>query len=436
MDRRIVASRAAADAGRIALLAAEEAERAAADALREREIGLAKASERALSAAAATDAARKRRVEAEERLAAASAQVEELAASCTGAVTERDLAMEELGSVDQKRAELWDRFQRERDRVVALREAVRVAEEAVRAAVTRRDSAQRALGGLTGHVDRIQAEIDAVRRRIEERYQLSLAALLDRVHAGGVELAVDDSVRVGIEVGGRSVAGVEPGWIRPVDLDDERRVGDEVDALERYRGELSALGEVNLGAIAEYDELRGRFSDLVNQRTDLEESVASLRAAIAKMNKECRQRFRDAFDRVNENFQVAYPRLVGGGSARLALTDEEDLLEAGVDIFVQPPGKRLQNLSLLSGGEKAMTAIGLLIALFRVKPSPFCVLDEVDAPLDEANGTRFNDMLREMALTSQFVVITHNRKTMECADTLYGVTMARPGVSRLVSVEL
>ena len=139
---------------------------------------------------------------------------------------------------------------------------------------------------------------------------------------------------------------------------------------------------------------------------------------------------------MNEEFQVAYPRLVGGGSARLSLTDEEDLLETGVDIFVQPPGKRLQNLTLLSGGEKAMTAIALLLALFKVKPSPFCVLDEVDAPLDEANGARFNDMLVEMSRHSQFIVITHNRKTMECGDELFGVTMATPGVSTVVSVSL
>ena len=139
---------------------------------------------------------------------------------------------------------------------------------------------------------------------------------------------------------------------------------------------------------------------------------------------------------VAENLQEVYPRLTGGGTARLSLTNEEDLLETGVEIFVQPPGKRLQNLALLSGGEKAMTAIAMLFALFQVKPSPFCVLDEVDAPLDEANGGRFNEVVKEMAALAQFILITHNRKTMEAADTLYGVTMPTPGVSRLVSVRL
>jgi len=206
--------------------------------------------------------------------------------------------------------------------------------------------------------------------------------------------------------------------------------------VEEARAELGRIGEVNLTAFEEYNELRTRHDDLESQRTDLDESVASIRSAIAKMNKTCRERFRETFDRVNEAFRTAYPELVGGGEAKLMLTDEEDLLETGVEIMVRPPGKRLQTLSLLSGGEKAMTAIALLLALFTVKPSPFCVLDEVDAPLDEANGARFNDMLKRMASMTQFLVVTHNRKTMECADTLYGITMPAPGCSTLVSVKI
>jgi chromosome segregation protein len=210
----------------------------------------------------------------------------------------------------------------------------------------------------------------------------------------------------------------------------------QVERLAESRRALERLGDVHLGAIDEYAEVSERHADLETQRADLESSVARIRTAIAKMNRTCRQRFRDTFDLVNQHFQEMYPRLVGGGSARLSLTDEEDLLETGVDIFVQPPGKRLQNLSLLSGGEKAMTAIALILSLFKVKPSPFCVLDEVDAPLDEANGSRFNEALREMAMASQFIVVTHNRKTMECAAALYGITMQDPGVSALVSVSL
>jgi chromosome segregation protein len=154
------------------------------------------------------------------------------------------------------------------------------------------------------------------------------------------------------------------------------------------------------------------------------------------MNKTCRERFRETFDRVDESFRKAYPELVGGGEAHLSLTDEEDLLETGIEIYVQPPGKNAQTLSLLSGGEKAMTAIALICSLFRVKPSPFCVLDEVDAPLDEANGARFNDMFSDMTAITQFIVITHNKKTMECTDTLYGITMVQAGMSRLVTVQI
>jgi chromosome segregation protein len=164
--------------------------------------------------------------------------------------------------------------------------------------------------------------------------------------------------------------------------------------------------------------------------------VNDLRAAIARLNRECRERFRVAFDRIDAALREVYPRLVGGGAARLVLDDTDDVLDAGVALWVQPPGKRSQHLSLLSGGEKAMAAIALLIALFRFRPSSFCVLDEVDAPLDEANGARFTALLREMARETQILVVTHHRRTMEAADVLYGVSMAPPGVSRIVSVRL
>jgi chromosome segregation protein len=202
------------------------------------------------------------------------------------------------------------------------------------------------------------------------------------------------------------------------------------------RGELSRMGEVNLVALQEYTELGARFAEVDKQRADLQDSVKSIRQSIARLNRICRERFRETFDRVDQSFREIYPRLVGGGKARLQLTDEEDVLVSGVEIFVQPPGKKLQSLSLLSGGETAMVAISLLFSLFRVKPSPFCILDEVDAPLDEGNGVRFNLMLREMAELSQFIVVTHNKKTMEGADTLYGITMPTPGVSRLVTVQV
>ncbi|MBW2315086.1 MAG: chromosome segregation protein SMC [Deltaproteobacteria bacterium] len=206
--------------------------------------------------------------------------------------------------------------------------------------------------------------------------------------------------------------------------------------LVEARGKLESLGEVNLGAIEEHEELRERFDFLTEQKDDLERTMASLREAISKINRSSRKRFRETFDAVNERFQVLFPRLFRGGKAHLALTDAEDVLEAGIDIVAQPPGKRLQNVGLLSGGEKTLTSLALLVALFQVRPSPFFLLDEVDAALDDANVGRFNEIVKEMSEDSQFLVITHNKRTIEICDVLYGVTMENRGVSTLVSVEL
>ena len=212
---------------------------------------------------------------------------------------------------------------------------------------------------------------------------------------------------------------------------DERRA-----QLDEIRGKLEALGDVNLGAIEEHEELRERFRFLTEQKNDLEHSVLQLRDAIARINRTSRARFQETFDAVNEKFQVNFPRLFRGGKAHLALTESEDLLDAGIDITAQPPGKRPQSVDLLSGGEKTMTAIALLVSVFQVKPSPFFLLDEVDAALDDANVGRFNEIVEEMAATSQFLLITHNKRTIQIADRLYGVTMEEKGVSKLVSVEL
>jgi chromosome segregation protein len=199
---------------------------------------------------------------------------------------------------------------------------------------------------------------------------------------------------------------------------------------------IDEMGEVNLMAIDEYKHLEERYDFLCSQRDDLEESLQALQQAIQRINRTTRKRFLETFQLVNAKFQELFPRLFCGGSAELRLTNENDLLETGIDIVVQPPGKKLQNVTLLSGGEKALTAVALIFSIFLIKPSPFCLLDEVDAPLDDANIGRFNEIVREMSATSQFIVITHNKTTMAVADTLYGVTMEEPGVSKLVSVKL
>ena len=199
---------------------------------------------------------------------------------------------------------------------------------------------------------------------------------------------------------------------------------------------LDEMGEVNLMAIDEYSGAEERFQFLESQKNDLEESLRSLQNAIQRINRTTRQRFLETYNLVNEKFKSIFPRLFCGGRAELRLTNEDDLLETGVDIIAQPPGKKLQNVTLLSGGEKALTAVALIFSIFLVKPTPFCLLDEVDAPLDDANIGRFNEMVREMSKVSQFIIITHNKTTMQVADTLYGITMESPGASKVVSVKL
>jgi chromosome segregation protein len=206
--------------------------------------------------------------------------------------------------------------------------------------------------------------------------------------------------------------------------------------IAQLREKIDHLGPVNMMAIDQFDELEQRHDFLTTQRQDLLDSIRSTGEAIKRIDTTTRERFREAFVAINENLQQTFSTLFGGGRAGLALLDESDILESGIDIIAQPPGKRLQSIQLLSGGEKALTAMALMFAIFRYKPSPFCLLDEIDAPLDDANIGRFVEMLRGMQDHTQFVLVTHNRKTMEIADRLYGVTMEEPGVSKLISVKL
>ncbi len=221
-------------------------------------------------------------------------------------------------------------------------------------------------------------------------------------------------------------------------LTEEDRVRD-LDAVAAELGEvkekIERIGPVNPLAVQEAQENEERFVFMTSQRQDLLDSIKELEDAIKQIDTESRSRFEEAFHIINANFQETFKQLFGGGSAGLALVDNEDILEAGIDIMAMPPGKKLQNVLLLSGGEKAMTAIGLLFAIFKYKPSPFCILDEVDAPLDDANIGRFVKMLDTIRGNTQFIIITHSRKTMQIADNLYGVTMEEPGVSKLVSVK-
>jgi chromosome segregation protein len=228
----------------------------------------------------------------------------------------------------------------------------------------------------------------------------------------------------------------EPVVTREMTAEEEQLLFEEV---ERLRDRIRRLGEVNPGAVKEFEEVSKRYEYLTVEKKDLVTSIKNLEEAIEHINKTSEERFRKAFEAIANRFQKLFPIIFGGGQAKLSLVYPEgstDILEAGVDILAQPPGKKVVNIGLLSGGEKALTAVSLIFAIFMVKPSPFCLLDEVDAPLDDANIGKFNALLREMSAKSQFIIITHNKKTMELNDTLYGVTMEEPGVSKLVSIEM
>jgi chromosome segregation protein SMC, common bacterial type len=211
----------------------------------------------------------------------------------------------------------------------------------------------------------------------------------------------------------------------------------EADAqLKELREKLSKIGEVNLSAIEEYEETAQRYEFLTKQHADLTEAKEQLRKVIDRINRICSKRFKETFDLVNDRFTRVFPVLFGGGEAKLELHENEEKSEMGIEIIAKPPGKKMQNVTLMSGGEKALTAVALVFSIFLVKPSPYCLLDEVDAPLDDANVFRFNDLVREMAKRSQIIVVTHNKHTMEVASKLYGVTMQERGVSTMVSVSL
>jgi chromosome segregation protein len=359
--------------------------------------------------------------EARQRIESLASQLSALAIARDEAAGRRDAL---LARVERSRLEIASVGAKLTDPVLdvdKLKAACSEAEEKAREvdveAATAREASQRLdkdLDALSGRLDEARAEYSRCELR-RKQFELERSTLLEGA-SERLGIGADDLVATEIAE----------------DADAATLAAD----LEAVRGKIRRLGTVNLGAVAELEEIEKRLAELCGQRDDLERSIEDLRGTIARLNKLSRQRFEETFEEVNRIFQTTFPKLFQGGKASLALTDPENLLETGVEIFAQPPGKRLGTLDLLSGGEKAMTAIGLIFALFLHRPSPFCVLDEVDAPLDEANIGRFARIVAEMCERSQFLVITHNKRTMEICDTLYGVTMPEPGVTRMVSVDL
>ena len=206
--------------------------------------------------------------------------------------------------------------------------------------------------------------------------------------------------------------------------------------VNSLRKEIRDLGSVNVDSIEEYKTMKERYDFMCEQRVDLEDTMSKLRKIINDMTNTMKEQFKKQFEIINKNFVEVFRELFGGGNASLKLEDEENILECGIEINVQPPGKKLQNMMLLSGGEKAFTAIALLFAILKINPAPFCVLDEIEAALDDVNVYRFAEYLKKFSGSTQFLVITHRKGTMEAADTVYGVTMEENGISKLLSMKL
>jgi chromosome segregation protein len=328
---------------------------------------------------------------------------------------------EELRSARERAAELQrsaDEAQRALDVEIQHEEELRQNQEALR---RQHDESGQSVEAFEVEVRAVTREREALREKLAER---DLATHDARMRCEQLVATIRERYEL-------DIAGWEPEAGQLEGSPEER----EAD-LARVRDALRALGEVHLGAIEEYEEVSERNRYLGEQKADLELSIERLRGAIARINRTSRDRFRETFEAIDRVFQTVFPKMFDGGRAHLSLTESEDVLEAGIEIIAQPPGKKLQNVNLLSGGEKSLTAMALLVAVFTVKPSPFFLLDEVDAALDDANAHRFNTLLREMSKTSQFLMITHNKQSIEIADALFGVTMQEPGLSKLVTVDL
>jgi chromosome segregation protein len=300
---------------------------------------------------------------------------------------ERDIAQ-------QRDRELQEELQAVRVRIVELEDALKTAREALDAARDRR-------GDLSAEQARVKSDV----QHMAETCVQELSVQHD-------ELMADESL--------------------------PRLAGDELatedNAYREMRSRLDNMGPVNMMALEEYKETAQRHEFLETQRQDLLQSIENTQNTIKEIDTISRQKFEEAFNIINENFAKTFSKLFGGGQGFMRLTDQENSMESGIDVVASPPGKKLQNVLLLSGGEKALTALALLVGIFQYQPSPFCILDEVDAPLDEANVGRFTELIREMSVQTQFILITHSKKTMSMAPVMYGVTMQEPGVSKLVSV--
>jgi len=375
---------------------------------------------------------------------AAEAESEGLAGQRAAAATateRRRGTAAELRRMEAEFADLASRVERHRlelvdmtERLATLRASIADLEYQASTVAEEKEKEEQEIAAITGQLEEARQRADLLAAHLSE---------LNR-HAAEVRDA-----RAGVEVQ-RAEAQARLTFVREncaselnqslEDLAREQPVDDEFDLetaqsrVDELRARIESFGGVNMMALEELSENEARLLFLTTQRQDIVDSISSTEEALREIKRRSRERFRHAFEQINKNFSELFQELFGGGKGEMSLIEGDDVLEAGIDVIAQPPGKRLQNVLLLSGGEKAMAALALVLGIFHYRPSPFCLLDEVDAPLDEANVGRFTDKVAQMSASTQFIVITHNKRTMEMARALYGVTMQEVGVSKLVSV--
>ncbi|MGB2987123.1 MAG: chromosome segregation protein SMC [Phycisphaerae bacterium] len=376
------------------------ARRDAQEALTQARVGLGQLTEKRAAAAETINALRRTMRELDSSVAAAGHDLQQCQARITDAESAITGGQERLASLTGRLQELESRCKELRHE----RETLRCESE-----------------NLNQTVKAARSQLEDAEANLHE-HQMALAET--NVRRDDLVARVTDELGINLSERYQQYEYQEQDW-------------EQVEAeITKLRRKMERLGNVNLDAITELEELERRHAFLTTQRDDLTESHRQLEQLIHKLNKESRERFRITFDQIRENFRALFRKLFGGGRADIILEDPENMLECGIDILAQPPGKDLQTISLMSGGEKSLTAIALLMSIFKTRPAPFAILDEVDAALDEANNERFNRIVQEFVSDSQFVIITHSKWTMNTADQLYGITMQEPGVSTRVSVEL
>jgi chromosome segregation protein len=403
----------------------------------------------------------KRLLQLRDERAAVEAEIEQVRSGRTGAEERRTALENELTELKVRNASLVERknflentcsrLEEELERrgesvdrkisevdsgkhhVEELRKNIEFLKETVAALEEEKISSEKAIELIDEHREESVSAVTALEEEVR-RQRLSLKSLQEDESAQSIRLAELRFSISGIDERLRNEYNMTPNSPLVKRL-PENTDWEEIEArIEDLRRKKESMGEVNMYAIEEQERLQERYDVLTEQQTDLIDAKESLLKVISKINTEARRLFRETFTRVREEFKTRFNSLFGGGRADLMLLDDHDVLECGIEIVASPPGKKLQSISLLSGGEKVMTAVSLLFAIFKVKPSPFCILDEVDAALDDPNIVRFTDTLQEFLSGSQFIVITHNKRTISMADVLYGITMEKSGISKVVSV--